>query len=97
MGTAGDWMSAVFWGMLWAAGMMLLEARRRNAENIKPVLSLPEAFGVIFAGLGFGLGTTFRWKVFHWPLILFMVACVAGFWVFGSMAKRRLVSDSENS
>jgi hypothetical protein len=97
MGTAGDWMSVVFWGMFWAAGMMLWEARRRNAENIKPVLSLPEVLGVIFAGLGVGLGTTFHWRVFHWPLILFMAACFAGLTVFGRIAKRRLVSDPENN
>jgi hypothetical protein len=97
MGTAHDWMSAVFWGMLWAAGMMLWEALSRSDKNIKPVLSPADVLSGVFAGLGFGLGTTFRWRVFHWPLVLFIVAAFAGCAVFGRLAKRRLVSDPENS
>ena len=96
MGTAGDWMSAAFWGMLWAGWMMLWEIRR-SEKNVRPVLSPADVVSRVFAGLGFGLGTTFRWRVFHWPLVLFIVAAFAGCAVFGRMARRRLVSDPENS
>ena len=97
MGTAGDWMSAAFWGMLWAGGMMLWEALSRSDKHVKPVLSLADVLSGIFAGLGFGLGTTFRWRAFHWPLVLFIVASFAGCAVFARMARRKLDSDPENS
>ena len=80
MGTAGDWMSAAFWGMFWAGGMM----------------SLADVLSLIFGGLGFGLGTTFRWRAFHWPLVLFMVATFAGCAVFARMSRRKVRSDPEN-
>jgi hypothetical protein len=82
MGTASDWMSAVFWGMLWAAGMLLLNRRTRR---IKPALSLADVLAAVFFGLGFGLGITFHWRAFHWPLILFIVVTFVVGGVFASV------------
>jgi peptidoglycan/LPS O-acetylase OafA/YrhL len=73
MGTASDWMSAVFWGIFWAGGMLLFEVQSRRTRHIKPLLSLVDVLAGVFLGLCFGLGITFRWKAFHWPLILFIV------------------------
>src|SRR5580704_1826485 len=61
MGTASDWMSAAFWGMFWAGGMLLFEVLSRSDKHIKPVLSFWDVLGWAFTGMGCGLGTTFRW------------------------------------
>ena len=93
MGTASDWMSAVFWGMFWAAGMLLWETLSRSDNHIKPILSLEDVLGWVLFGLFFGLGTTFPWKAFHWPLILFIVAALVGGMIFARLAHRKLSRD----
>jgi hypothetical protein len=86
-------MSAVFWGMFWAVGMLLWETLSRSDKRIKPILSLENVLAWAFFGLFFGLGTTFRWKAFHWPLILFIIATFVGGGFFASLAKRKLSSE----
>jgi len=93
MGTANDWMSAAFWGMFWACGMLLLEVLSRSDKHIKPVLSLLDVLSLALLGMGVGLGTTFRWKAFHWPIIVFIGFSFAGGWIFGRLAKRKLHLD----
>jgi hypothetical protein len=93
MGTANDWMSAAFWGMFSAGGMLLWEVLTRSDKHIKPVLSFWDVLGWAFAGMGFGLGTTFRWKAFHWPLIVFIILSFVSSWIFGRLAKRKLHLD----
>jgi hypothetical protein len=90
-------MSAAFWGMFWAGPMMLWEALSRSDKHGKSVLSLQDVLSWIFAGLGFDFGTTFRWRVFHWPPVSFIVATFAGCTVFATLATRNLRSDPENS
>jgi hypothetical protein len=96
MGTASDWMSAVFWGMLWAGGMLLIDVLSRRTRHIKPALSLMDILAGAFFGLGFGLGTTFRWKALHWPLILFIVVTFVSGTVFARLATRKLRSEDES-
>lgn len=94
MGTANEWLWAAFWGMFWAGVMLLWEARSRSDKHIKPVLSLSDVLSCVFAGMGIALGTTFQLKVFHWPLIVFIVLSFVGGGIFARLAKRRLRLDN---
>ena len=46
MGTARDWMSAAFWGMLWAAVPLLWEILSRSDNHIKPILLLEDVLSL---------------------------------------------------
>jgi|HubBroStandDraft_1064217.scaffolds.fasta_scaffold374933_2 hypothetical protein len=95
MGTASDWISAAFWGVvLWGGWMLFWEAHSRRERNIKPLLSIMDVLGWTLAGLGFGIVTVFHWKAFHWPLILFLVATEAGAGIALRLARRKLRSDA---
>ena len=78
MGTARDWMSVVFWGIFWAASMLLRETLTRRDKRIKPILSPEGVLGSAFFGLFMGLAMTFHWRAFRWPLILFTALTFAG-------------------
>jgi hypothetical protein len=93
MGTENDWMWVAFLGMFWAGGMLLWEVLSRSDKHIKPVLSFLDVLSWAFAGMGFGLGITFRWKAFHWPLILFIILSFVGGGIFARLAKRKLHLD----
>lgn len=93
MATASDWVSVAFWGLFWGGGMLVWETLRRNDENIKPTLTLADVLSWTLLGLGFGIGTTFHWKAFHWPLILFIVIAFVGGGIFARLAHRKLSHD----
>src|SRR5205809_8036691 len=90
MGTARDWMEVLLSGALW--GMLFLYVSDRKSSNIKPTLSLLSTSFYAFAGLLFGLWSTFRWKAFRWPLILVTVSALVGFAVAGRLYRRASTS-----
>jgi hypothetical protein len=93
MGTASDWTSAVFAGMFWAGTMLLWDFWRESDEHLKQVLSLANVLSLALLGLAFGIGTTFRRKAFHWPLILIVVVTFVCGVVFARLAKRKRGSE----
>jgi hypothetical protein len=66
--------------------MLVWEALSRSDKHIKPVLCFLDVLSWAFAGMGFGLGTTFRWKAFHWPLIVFIILSFVGGGIFARLA-----------
>ena len=78
MGTAGDWKSAVLWGLFWGAGMLAFTAYTRRKSHIVPALSVADALGWAFMGLWWGIVITFHSRAFHWPLILLTCATFIG-------------------
>lgn len=83
--------------MFWGGGMLLWEALSRSHKHIKPLVSLADVLCWAFLGLPFGLGITFGWRAYHWPLILFIaVAFVAGM-AFARLAKRKIRSEGQPS
>jgi amino acid transporter len=86
-------MSAAFWGMFWACGMLLWEALSRSHKHIQPVVSLADVLGLSFLGLVFGFVTTFRWRAFRSPVIFFIVVFIVCGMVFARLAKQKPSSE----
>jgi hypothetical protein len=93
MGTASDWMWVAFYDLFWGGGMLVWETLRKSDENIRPALSLADVLSWALLGLGFGIGTTFHWKAFHWPLVLFLVVAFVVGGVFARLGRRKLSHD----
>lgn len=93
MGSANDWMSAVFWGLLEGGGLLVWETLRRSEKNITPALSLADVLSWTLLGMAFGIGTTFHWKAFQWPLLPFIVLAFVGGAAFARLAHRKLNHD----
>lgn len=89
MGTAQDWMSAIHWGMFFAAVMLLWGVLSRSDDHIKPILSLEDFVSIVCGGLGFGLCTMFKSKLFHWPLMPVIAVLAVVTFVFGRLARRK--------
>jgi len=92
MGTLSEWMwvafSAVFWG-----GWMLLWGTRWT--EIEPGRSFFYVFGLALCSLEFGVGVTFHWQAFHWPLLFLTVASFVTGAVLARLARRK-VSSADN-
>lgn len=88
MGTPHDWSSAVFWGMFWAGGMLLWETLSNSDRHIKPMLSVANIISLSFGGIAVGVGTTFRWEAFHWPVVLVIVGALLSCVFFARLANR---------
>jgi hypothetical protein len=92
MGTANDWIVVACAAIFWGGFMLLWESLNRSDEHIKPAVSLVDVLLWAVAGLGFGIGTTFRWRAFHWPLILPMTATLAAFFILARLVRRKVRS-----
>jgi hypothetical protein len=77
MGTAREWMQALFWGEAWAAFMVLWSVCERHFRNRKPRWSVEEALSLALIGVWFGAVTTFRWRAFHAPIAFVAVSAFA--------------------
>jgi hypothetical protein len=95
MGTSSDWISVLL-RALWFPGLMLIAVLIFTGKgHVKPALTPLDFLSWVFAGLFFGISTTFGWNAFRWPLILLLVGSVIGIVVFGKLAQRNL-RDSSN-
>jgi hypothetical protein len=91
MGTSSDWAHVAVAALFFGSGMLLMGAFRGRDTRRKPALSLIDVFSLVAAGLVFGIGTTFRWRAFHWPIGGLLVAILAIFAVaVGWLARRKL-------
>ena len=91
MGTASEWMSVAFSAIFWG-GWMLLWGSPRTRDGIDSDLSLVYVLGLALASLGFGLGVTFHWRAFRWPLVLLTATTFVGATVLARLARRRVPS-----
>ncbi len=94
MGTERDWMSVAFFAIFWGGGMLVWEALRKSDAHIKPALVFMDVLSWTLAGLCYGIGVTFRWQAFHWPLILLTVATFVG-GVFAAISARQKVRSTD--
>lgn len=85
MGTASEWMYAAFGGIFWGAGMFAL---REVGERVSSKLSFMYFLRLTLASLCFGLFFAFRWRAFHWPLVLLTGVFIMGL-VVGKFVGRR--------
>jgi|HubBroStandDraft_6_1064221.scaffolds.fasta_scaffold304120_2 hypothetical protein len=93
MGSAKEWMSVLFLALLWGVVAPLSKIPKRRKAHITPVLDLADVLGWALMGLLIGLVTTFKWRAFHWPLILATVITFAGSgFVFSAPTNRKIQS-----
>ena len=71
MGTVKEWREVFVSGALWGAFMWLwdLFSPRSGSKHPAPYLSLLTR---AIAGFSYGLGVTFWFRAFHWPLVTVM-------------------------
>lgn len=89
MGTAKEWIWVVCAATFFGGSMLYWESLSRSDEHIKPAMSFVDVLGCAILGLFFGIGSTFRWRVFHWPLIVPMIATLAATVILGRLVKRK--------
>jgi len=95
MGTSSEWISVLL-RALWFPCLMLLSVFILRAKPlIRPALTPLNVLSSVFAGLFFGISTTFGWNAFRWPLVLLLAGSVIGILIFGKLAQRNL-RDSSN-
>jgi hypothetical protein len=92
MGTSGDWISVLL-EALWCPGFMLLGVWiLKGNPQIRPILTPLYLLSSAFAGLFFGIWSTFGWNAFRWPLVSLLLGSAAGIVAFGKLAQRKLRS-----
>jgi hypothetical protein len=90
MGTLSDWLKVAIASAAFPCCMLLAVFILSGKPHIKPNLTPLYLLSWVFAGLFFGIWTTFGWNAFRWPLVLSLVGDVVGIVVFGKLAKRSL-------
>jgi len=95
VGTSSQWISVAI-AAVWFPALMILGPRFFRIKSlIKPALTPLYFVSWVFVGLFFGIGTTFGWNAFRWPLVTLLVGCVIGIVVFGKLAQRNLRNASD--
>jgi hypothetical protein len=90
MGTSSDWISVAI-AAVWFPALMLLAVFILKAKpHIRPPLTPLYFLSWVFAGLFFGISTTFGWNALRWPLVLLLIGTVVGIVVFGKLAQRKV-------
>jgi hypothetical protein len=97
MGTSSQWVSVAI-AAVWFPAFMIIGPRFFGIKSLtKPALTPLYFVSWVFAGLFFGIGTTFGWNAFRWPLVTLLVGCVIGIVVFGKLAQRNLRDSAKTS
>jgi len=97
MGTPYDWL----WILAFAGGFVLLEWLRTPNAWERPTREKPPLLLRVWnylneglAGVAFGMGITFHWRVFHGRLLVTLLL-VTGFLVCSSLALRGAKGNAE--
>src|SRR5271165_7621778 len=77
MGSAQDWIEVASWGLFWGAAMALMSGPRIGPDGSRTGWSWADFVIWPLAGLACGIGTTFRWRALHGPLLFLMLAAFA--------------------
>ncbi|HZI57057.1 MAG TPA: hypothetical protein VFF39_09795 [Verrucomicrobiae bacterium] len=96
MGTVNEWRDVLISGALWGSLMLLWElfSRRRGKEDPAPYLTV---VSWALAGLFYGLGVTFGFRVFRWPLVTIMAATIVALVFVGLIYRKKLKGSQDNS
>ena len=90
MGTMHEWLKVLFMGIFWGGSMALMNVSRNPVLNNRKGRIL-FALEWIFAGLLFGILTTFSFsQVLHPPLVFITVVTVAGMFISAFKSRNRL-------
>lgn len=96
MGTIKEWREVLLSGALWGLFMMLwgLFNRRSGNKHPAPYLNLLRwAIG----GFAFGLGATFGFRAFYWPIISLMGPAISAMALVSIIYGKKLKSSQSNS
>ncbi|HLK05074.1 MAG TPA: hypothetical protein VKT53_11600 [Candidatus Acidoferrum sp.] len=76
MGTAGEWIEVVFATIFWGGWMLFWMTKKKKAAA-ETNAWWPNVVLWFFAGLCFGLTTTFHWRALRVPLVFVTVSSFA--------------------
>lgn len=94
MGTIKEWRDVLVSGALWGSLMMLWNVLSPGSRHPAPYLNLLRwAIG----GFGFGLGATFGFRAFRWPLITVMAPTIIAMVLVLIVYRKKLKSSQSNS
>jgi hypothetical protein len=78
MGTIHDWIDVVIWGGFFGVAMALSGGLRKAPEGSKTGWSWVDGVSSALLGLFFGVGSTFRWRALHPPLVFILLLAIGG-------------------
>jgi len=95
MGTVKEWREVLLSGAFWGSFMLLWDVFSRPSARKGPARYL-NLLGLALAGFFFGLGVTFGFRVFRWPLITVMGPTMIAMVLVGIVYRKILKSSQSN-
>ena len=95
MGTVHEWREVLVSGASWGSLMMLWDVFGRRSGSKHPARYL-NLLSWALAGFCFGLGVTFGFRAFHWPLITAMGPTIVAM-VLVSIIYRKILNSSQSN
>jgi hypothetical protein len=96
MGTVKEWREVLVSGAFWGSFMMLWDvfSCRSSSKHPAPYVNL---LRWAIAGFFFGLGVTFGFRAFQWPLITVMGPTIIAMVLVSIIYRKKLKSSESNS
>jgi hypothetical protein len=96
MGTVKEWREVLVSGALWGGLMMLWQVFIRRSSGKAPALYL-NLLALALGGFFYGLGVTFGFRAFRWPLVTIMAPTIIAFVLVSIIYAKKLKSSQSDS